>query len=149
MFWFNRQDPRGLFVDKRKETISVTDHSHGNKDGRRLIVISPDLVADFTCLPFKDGRFSVVVFDPPHLVMAGRKSWLASKYGSLKGDWKEELRKGFAECFRVLKSDGVLVFKWNETNIPVSEILKLTPERPLFGNRSGKQSKTHWIVFLK
>jgi len=27
--------------------------------------------------------------------------------------------------------------------------LSLTPEKPLYGHRSGKQSKTHWIAFLK
>lgn len=59
------------------------------------------------------------------------------------------LRKGFAECFRVLTPGGVLIFKWNEHNIPVRDILALTPEKSLFGNRSGKASKTHWICFVK
>jgi hypothetical protein len=27
--------------------------------------------------------------------------------------------------------------------------LELTPERPLFGHKSGKLSKTHWVCFLK
>ena len=63
--------------------------------------------------------------------------------------WREELRRGFAECFRVLRPDGVLIFKWCEDEIPVSQILALTTERPLFGHRSGKQQKTHWIAFLK
>jgi len=31
----------------------------------------------------------------------------------------------------------------------VREILALTPERPLYGHKSGKASKTHWIAFLK
>jgi hypothetical protein len=59
------------------------------------------------------------------------------------------LSQGFAECFRVLKPLGILIFKWNEHNVPVSQILALTTEKPLFGNRCGKSSKTHWIVFLK
>jgi hypothetical protein len=33
--------------------------------------------------------------------------------------------------------------------ILTSEILKLTDEKPLFGHKSGKQSKTHWITFMK
>lgn len=61
----------------------------------------------------------------------------------------EELRRGFAECFRVLRSEGTLIFKWNETDVPVSHILALTPVKPLFGNRCGKTAKTHWIVFMK
>lgn len=74
---------------------------------------------------------------------------MAKKYGKLEGDWRDMIRKGFAECLRVLKQDGTLIFKWNENEIPVSEILKLTPEKPLFGNRCGKNSQSHWIVFIK
>ena len=74
---------------------------------------------------------------------------VAKKYGTLEGDWREMLRKGFAECFRVLKHEGTLIFKWNEDEVPVTEILKLTPERPLVGNRYGKHFKSHWIVYLK
>jgi hypothetical protein len=59
------------------------------------------------------------------------------------------LRLGFAECFRVLKPEGTLIFTWNEDEVPVAEILKLTPERPLVGNRYGKHFKSHWIVYLK
>jgi hypothetical protein len=82
------------------------------------------------------------------MVRAGAKSWMAAKYGKLGPDWREDLRAGFAECFRVLRPHGVLVFKWNECRVLVSEILALTPERPLFGHKSGKNSKTHWIAFL-
>jgi ubiquinone/menaquinone biosynthesis C-methylase UbiE len=141
MFWFNKQNPAAVFVDKRKE-------SHTLCDGRALEV-EPDLVADFTALPFPDARFALVVFDPPHLVRAGKKSWLAKKYGRLEGKWQDQIRDGFAECFRVLKVDGTLIFKWNETDVSVSQILALTPEKPLFGNRCGKLNKSHWIVFIK
>lgn len=44
-------------------------------------------------------------------------------------------------------SGGTLIFKWNEDQIPVSEVLKLAPAKTLLGNRSGQ--KTHWIVFYK
>ena len=77
------------------------------------------------------------------------KSWLAAKYGKLDSDWREDLRKGFAECFRVLKTGGILIFKWNETQIPVKEILVLTDVHPLIGHKSGKRMDTHWITFLK
>ena len=147
MFWFNRADPRAVFVDKRSETHILPDVS--SSGGSRTLTIAPDIVADFTALPFETGIFALVVFDPPHFERNGDTSWCAKKYGTLKGDWREELRKGFAECFRVLRPEGVLVFKWNETDIPVSQILALTPERPLFGNRCGKSNKTHWIVFMK
>ncbi len=86
---------------------------------------------------------------PPHLVRAGAKSWLAAKYGKLSEDWRDDLRAGFAECFRVLATEGVLVFKWNETQVKLSEVLALTPHQPMFGNTSGRKAGTHWLVFMK
>lgn len=145
MFWFNRSDSRVIFIDKRKEEHMLTDCYAEN--GKRPLVINPDLQADFTALPFPNETFSLVIFDPPHLEKVGEESWLAKKYGKLGKNWRVELRQGFAECFRVLKTDGTLIFKWNETDIPVTEILKLTPVRPLLGSRGGKASKTHWLVF--
>ena len=46
----------------------------------------------------------------------------------------------------MLEPYGVLIFKWNEEQIKLSEILKLTDIKPLFGN---KRAKTHWLVFIK
>ena len=147
MFWFDRKDRRAVYCDNRRETHVLTDKSSAG--GSRQLVISPDYVADFTSLPFPDNHFPLVVFDPPHLIRNGASGWLAKKYGKLGVKWQDDLRSGFAECFRVLKPEGTLVFKWNEHEIPVSQILALTPERPLFGNRGGRTNKTHWIVFMK
>jgi hypothetical protein len=147
MFWFDKSDQRCLFVDKRRESHILPDSS--SKGGSRSLVIEPDMLVDFTDMPFPDESFPLVVFDPPHLVKNGKSGWLAKKYGKLEGDWRGDLCKGFAECFRVLKTEGTLVFKWNETDIPVSEVLKLTNERPLIGNRCGKNGKTHWLIFIK
>ena len=147
MFWFDRSDDRAVFADKRRETCELPDIS--SRGGVRTLVVDPDIQADFTALPFEDGAFAMVVFDPPHLVKSGKNSWLAKKYGKLEGDWRRDLRLGFAECFRVLKHEGTLIFKWNEYQVPIKDVLSLTKEKPLFGNRSGKASKTHWIVFMK
>jgi len=134
-------------VDKRRERHTLTDSS--SKGGSRELIVDPDLQADFTDLPFADGQFSLVVFDPPHLMRNGRRGWLAKKYGKLEGDWKQELSRGFKECFRVLREEGTLIFKWNEHEVPVSQVLALTDAKPLFGNRCGKTAKSHWIVFIK
>ncbi len=142
MFYFDPVDPRVVFGDKRSE-------SHTLCDGRALEV-APDLLLDFRALPFPDGQFRVVIFDPPHLTRVGRNGWMFKKYGGLGvTTWREDLTVAFAECFRVLAADGVLIFKWNETQIPVSDVLALTPAKPLVGHRSGKRSNTHWITFLK
>ena len=147
MFWFDKSDDRAVFIDNRAESHTLKDSS--NKKGSRELLVAPDIVADFKALPFPDESFALVVFDPPHLIKSGDTGWLTKKYGKLSDGWKEELRCGFAECFRVLKPEGILVFKWNEQDIPVSQILALTDERPLFGNRCGKQQQSHWIVFMK
>lgn len=147
MFWFDRDHHDVLFVDHRSEHHELPDIS--SSGGSRSLVIAPDVVADFTNLPLPDNQFNLVVFDSPHLVRNGKSGWLAKKYGKLGEDWRDVLRSGFAECFRVLKPDGVLVFKWNEIDIPVSHVLALTDEKPLFGNRCGKSAKSHWIVFMK
>lgn len=147
--WFDKSDQRAIFGDCRTETVTVTDRTRGNADGTRVLEIAPDVQMDFRAMPFAEGTFALVVFDPPHLVRAGEKSWLAARYGRLGSDWRDDLRQGFAECFRVLRPDGVLIFKWSEVQIPVRDILALTPERPLFGHRSGKKAKTHWITFMK
>ena len=141
MFWFDKSDPRCLFVDIRKE-------EHTLCDGRRL-KINPDIQADFRKLPFSDESFYLVVFDPPHLLRAGKNGWQAKKYGSLSCDWKIDLKQGFDECMRVLKTNGTLIFKWNEHSIKVSEVLKQFSRAPLFGHRTGQSSKTMWVAFIK
>ncbi len=143
MFWFDRADPRALFIDKRRESTHAD-----TREGRRMIEVNPDLLADFTKLPFADASFSLVVFDPPH-TFCGEKSWMRKKYGSLEPGWREQIQAGFAECFRVLCPLGTLIFKWNEHRVPVSTVLSLTPQKPLFGQRCGTTAKTHWIVFMK
>jgi len=141
MFWFDLKNPAALYMDKRRETHTLCD-------GRQLNV-EPDIVADFTKMPFPNDSFYLVVFDPPHMNSLGGNSWLAKKYGRLIGDWRDEIREGFAECVRVLKPNGTLVFKWNTTDIPLSEVLALAPLPPLFGHTTGRQAKTVWVTFMK
>ena len=147
MFWFDKNDDRVVFVDKRSGEYMVKNP--GMKTGEYAVRISPDYVADFTNLPFEDDSFFQVVFDPPHFYRKGQSDWIAKTYGTLPDNWEDELRRGFAECFRVLKPGGTLIFKWHEGDIKVARILALTPEKPLFGHKSGKRQRTHWIVFMK
>ena len=148
-WWFDKDNPAALFCDLRRETVTVTDRSHGKVDGRRTLSISPDLTIDFRDMPFPDNTFHLVAFDPPHLVRAGRKSWLASKYGTLGPSWRDDLRSGFSECLRVLRPFGTLVFKWNEAQIPIRDVLPLCPIAPMFRATGGRHNGTHTIIFLK
>ena len=141
MFWFNKQNLNTLFCDNR--TLNTT-----LSDGRSLI-ITPDILMDFTRMPFESNHFKLVVFDPPHLINAGKNSWLVKKYGKLENNWKETILNGFNECWRVLDINGVLIFKWSETQILTKEILDILPISPLFGHKSGRLNKTHWMCFMK
>ena len=49
----------------------------------------------------------------------------------------------------MLRPGGTLIFKWNEYQIPVREVLAAIEQMPLFGHRSGRASKTHWMVFMR
>lgn len=146
--WFDPHDQRCLFGDLRAEELLVTDRTH-RADGTRALSIRPDCRFDFRALPFRDNTFPLVVFDPPHLVRAGPRSWLAAKYGKLGSDWRADLRAGFEECFRVLRPAGVLIFKWSEVQVATRDVLALTPHKPLFGHPTGKRSGTHWMTFMK
>lgn len=144
--WFDKNDPRAVFVDKRSERHAMNRPKRGTVEWTET---RPDILCDFVNLPFPDNKFLIVVFDPPHFERSGEIGYLAMKYGWLPNDWRAMLRAGFTEGFRVLKSGGTLIFKWTATENPVSEILKLTPIKPLFGHKSGKQAQTHWIAFQK
>jgi SAM-dependent methyltransferase len=147
MFYFDKENPDVCFLDNRDITLKYDKGICKNKP--RVFEVKPDLKCDFTDLPFDNESFKVVIFDPPHLLNVGKKSYMALKYGKLDEDFETQLRSGFEEGFRVLKKDGILIFKWNETQIPVSKILALTPHKPLIGQRCGKSAKTHWIIFKK
>ena len=140
MFWFDRENPNVIFSDLRKE-------KHVLCDGR-ILNINQDVQENFTNLNFPDKRFKLVVFDPPHLNSLGKKSWMALKYGVLKENWKEEIAMGFRECFRVLEDDVILIFKWSDVDIKVSDILKLSPIPPLFGHRTMINNRTIWLCFM-
>ncbi len=146
MFWWDKHNPLATFVDKRHESFTTKDK--GVVSGIRTVEIKPDIIADWTKrLPFEDNTFHMVVFDPPHLIQAGKTSWLAKKYGTLNiGTWRSDIVKGFEEAMRVLKPYGTLIFKWNDEQIKLNEVLKDVPFEPLFGD---KKSKTHWITFMK
>jgi SAM-dependent methyltransferase len=147
MMYFDKEDSRVMYHDIRNEDYQIGPNA-AYPNGK-ILKVRPDVVGDFRKLQFADESFFLVVFDPPHIQQNAWTGNLVKEYGILSPNWKDDLRKGFSECFRVLKQNGTLVFKWNECRIPVREILALTPEKPLFGHRSGRSMQTHWICFIK
>lgn len=139
MFYFDKEHSDVTFMDlyPRYEEL---------KSGH-IINCQPDVVADFTNMPFENDFYDLVIFDPPHLIHVGQNSWLFKKYGKLnKENWTDVIKQGFNECMRVLKPTGTLIFKWNEEQIEFSRILKLIDKQPLLGDKRGK---TRWVVFVK
>lgn len=114
MFWFDKHHPNAVYMDIRQEEFTACDGRHIN--------VEPDIVADFRNIPFPDESFRLVVFDPPHFYKLGASSYTAQKYGRLFPTWRTDLKAGFDECLRVLKPEGILIFKWNETQIPDEDV---------------------------
>jgi SAM-dependent methyltransferase len=145
--WFNKNHPAAIYFDRRDEEYVEI---FGTTPRTRRTIIHPDIIGDFTELPFDDNTFALVVFDPPHR-FGLKDSWFLKRYGTY--DTQEEMLdnivRGFAECMRVLKPDGVLIFKWSEVQIPTPDIIKAIGYKPLFGHHSGKKSNTNWLCFMK
>lgn len=97
MIWFNKNNELAVFVDKRELDCEAIWTS-GDGKATRYCSIHPDIIADFTNLPFEDNTFYHVVFDPPHLIQGGDNAWMVKKYGKLNKDtWKQVLHDGFTE----------------------------------------------------
>lgn len=144
--WFNKNHPAAIYCDRRRESLT---NIWGANDSERTCVVDPDIQCDFTDLPFPDNSFSLVVFDPPHIKSLTPTAWIYKKYGKLDENWEQMLHDGFEECMRVLKPNGVLIFKWCEYQFPADRVWKAIGQKPLFGHHSGKASKTFWGCFMK
>jgi ubiquinone/menaquinone biosynthesis C-methylase UbiE len=141
MFYYDKDRDDMVFMDIRDTEIELCDG--------RIYKVHPDILGDFRSIPFPDESFYMVVFDPPHLFDIGVNSFIGQKYGCLnEASWAMDIRQGMEECFRVLKPNGTLIFKWSEEQIQLSELLQAIGYKPMFGNKN-KGSKTRWLVFMK
>jgi len=144
MMWFNKNHPHAIYVDNR-----TTDK--GYVDGKPNHEVKPDMIMDFKDLKFEDKSFKLVFFDPPHVFATEHnESTFIKCFGRLHKDtWKEDIKNGFDECWRVLDDYGTLVFKWSECNVPLKELIEVIQKEPLVRSMRRGLSKTHWLCFLK
>ena len=145
MFWFNKQHPNCIYIDKRVEEKGFVI----SRDKRE---VKPDIVMNFKNMTFPDKSFKLIVWDPPHLIHKEAKSIMGKSYGVLNPEtWQYDLKKGFEECWRVLEDYGVLIFKFNSHHISFKKVLKQFPIEPLFGQKtvSKTTSETKWFTFMK
>lgn len=148
--WYDKKHPNAVYMDIR--TMPT-----GTFKVRPNFSVCPDVLADFRKMPFGDRTFKLIVWDPPHMKNLSPNGWVAKKYGCLdKITWKEDLKAGFTEIWRVLQDDGILVFKWScgkekrkDRSIGIKEVLKLFPVGPVFGSRPSAQTTTYWLIFFK
>ena len=141
-WWWDKKHPLALYMDIRVEPP-------GCVDVRPNFEVAPDVVGDFRSMPFADGAFQLVVFDPPHITRSKpSKSYTGLKYGVLPKDTEQDdLRLGFAECWRVLAPGGTLVFKWGASDL--KRVETHFPTTPTVGTRSPRGGQTRWLIFYK
>jgi len=166
--WNTKDDPRILWIDIEP-----------------ALDFTPDIIMDCTKTQFPDESISTIFFDPPHIwgdkpgenlyslrnlkeqkrfyekrnfkaIPWGRQPY----YGSDKYQSKSELllfiHKAQREFYRIIKKDGMLWVKWNETKLKMGKIV------PFFKNwnlmlifpissplqRLGDK-QTYWLMFMK
>lgn len=148
MMWYQKNQPDTLYVDHRRYAEKLSNGQNFKVD--------PDMIVDYRHMPFVDDSFNLVAFDPPHFFSQKPTGWLAKKYGILdRENWRIDLKRGFDECWRVLKPNGTLIVKWSvergskSRSIPVTEVIKVFGQQPLFGTRPGSQGNTYWLIFMK
>jgi len=145
--WKNKNHPNVVYNDIRTEEEGFIPFKNTKK-----LSVKPNTNYDFRNMGFKDKSFKLVVFEPPHLASLGENSKFRKIYGCLnKETWKEDIKKGFEECLRVLDDYGILEFKWSDYEIPFREVINLFPIEPLFMNITNYKatSTTKWFCFMK
>ncbi len=116
--------------------------------------VTPDIVADNTCLPFKDNAFKWVFFDPPHIVERA-ESFYRTEFG--RRFWAFKSRSQMIkniynvgrEAARVAKC---MVLKWTDTpgGLTLGSVLGLLDRwtvvrKSLVRSRSGSKNRVWWV----
>lgn len=140
-FWIDKNHKNAVFMDIRSEP-------KGSIQLQPNWSIEPDIIGSYLDMPFDDNTFNLVMWDIPHAI--NLKGIIGMKYGELGDKWREELPKGFNQCMRVLKHQGILIFKFNDLAISFKEILSLFPQSPIgFTPTKKGVNNTAFFVFIK
>lgn len=146
-------------------------------DMERKLTVKPDMFCLNTQTPFQDSIIDNIFYDPPHLFGHHNSLFSIPDRGTFRQIYPEE--KGIPryygadkyktqtalihhvydaqkEFLRILKEDGLLFLKWNESCIHINTILRLfedwhellrIPVKLNNPNRTTRQ--TYWIVLGK
>jgi hypothetical protein len=142
--WFDKEHPDAIYMDIREE-------EPGSIALQPNWSVKPDLIGDYRDMVFPDEHFHLLVWDIPHILEA-KGGIMLKKYGKLGYGWKDDVRRGFNECWRILQPYGVLLFKYADISIRVNEMLAQFPETPIVGTRTKKsvnEGGTYWFAFIK
>lgn len=141
-WWFDKNDPEMFGLD-----IRVVDK--GFIEVQPNWCVKPDIVGSYCDMPFDDETFSLIIWDIPHKLKED-SGLITKKYGHLGENWREDTKKGFEECWRVLKKNGTLIFKWCDLDIKVSTMLNLFHTKPKAGTITKKGvNQTYFLIFFK
>lgn len=139
-WWWDKEHPLAVYMDQRVAPP-------GSVDVRPGWEVAPDVVGDFRAMPFDSAAFRLVLFDPPHIVREEPSGYIAMKFGALHPDTEQDdLRRGLAECWRVLAPGGTLVVKWAGE---LARIRPHFPSEPIVGTRSLRGLHPRWFVLYK
>jgi len=115
-------------------------------DMERKLEVPPTIFADNTNTPFSNKVFDTIFYDPPHMfgdvssfyvhpdAESFKKKWqgygeIPRYYGGDKYKNQQELivhiYRAQKEFHRILKDDGLIWLKWNETKVTLRKILAL------------------------
>lgn len=150
MWWWDKEHPLAVYMDVREAERGSVGVLTGRPEWNPAWECKPDVLGDFRAMPFADESFNLVVFDPPHIARAKQppEGITGLKYGALdSATEQDDLRRGFAECWRVLAPGGTLVFKWAGS---LARVEPHFPAMPTVGTRAARDdSKTRWLIFYK
>tara|TARA_R110000822_G_scaffold183684_1_gene323078 strand:- start:9 stop:482 length:474 start_codon:yes stop_codon:yes gene_type:complete len=142
MMWWDKDNKNTIYCDIRECEKGYIEHCPNWS-------CKPDVICDYKDLPFEDNSFKLIVWDIPHIIKDSG-GIINKKYGSLGNNWKEDTTKAFNSIWSKLDNHGVLIFKYSDLNIKVSEMLNLFPVKCLFGTMSKKAvNNTFWFCFMK